>query len=178
MARRRPTEPTANPARGAALVVVAILVGLFLLRNGIDTTTTATGSTDKGASTDAGGTDTGTDSDSTTSSTLGLRDPAQTPTVVLNGTQVNGAAKKWSSFLQSKGYGLTDTDGAGGPDAAATSVYYAAGFEQEAAAVATLIGAPSTSVALVPTPAPQNAGTAKIIVVLGPEIAGKEPPTT
>ena len=32
MARRRPAEPTANPARGAALVVVAVVIGLFLLR--------------------------------------------------------------------------------------------------------------------------------------------------
>jgi hypothetical protein len=32
MARRRPAEPTVNPARGAALVVVAVLIGLFLLR--------------------------------------------------------------------------------------------------------------------------------------------------
>ena len=32
MARRRPAEPTANPARGAALVVVAVVIGLLLLR--------------------------------------------------------------------------------------------------------------------------------------------------
>src|SRR3546814_15601943 len=37
MARHRPTEPTVNPARGAALVAVAVLVGLVLLRNGHDT---------------------------------------------------------------------------------------------------------------------------------------------
>ena len=37
MARRRPAEPAANPARGAALVVVAVLIGLVLLRNGLDT---------------------------------------------------------------------------------------------------------------------------------------------
>jgi hypothetical protein len=178
VARRRPTEPTANPARGAALVIVAVLVGLFLLRNGIDTTTTATGSTDKGASTDAGGADEGSDSGSSTSSTLGLRQPVEVPTVVLNGTQTNGAAKKWSGFLQARGYNLTDSDGAGGPDATATSVYYAEGFEQEAAAVATLIGAPATAVALLPTPAPQNSGTAKVVVVLGPDVAAKEPPTT
>ena len=178
MARRRPSEPTANPARGAALVIVAVLVGLFLLRNGIDTTTTtSSGGSDSGSSTDAGTTDSGAGS-STTSSTIGLRDPADVATVVLNGTTVNGAAKKWSTFLASKGYGLTDSDGAGGPDATATSVYYAAGFEQEATAVALLIGAPSTSVALLPTPPPQNSGTAKVVVVLGPDVASKEPPTT
>jgi hypothetical protein len=178
MARRRPTEPAANPARGAVLVIVAVLVGLFLLRNGIDTSTTSTGSTDS-SSTDAGATDGGSDSaTSTTPSTVGLRDPSQVPTIVLNGTSVNGAAKKWSSYLATKSYQLVDSDGAGGPDATATSVYYAAGFEQEASAVALLIGAPATSVALLPTPAPQNSGAAKVVVVLGPDVAARDVPTT
>jgi hypothetical protein len=177
MARRRPTEPAANPARGAVLVIVAVLVGLFLLRNGIDTTATSTGSSDRGSSTDAGGSDS-TDSSVSTSSTIGLRDPSQVPTIVLNGTSVNGAAKKWSGYLATKSYQLIDSDGAGGPDATATSVYYAAGFEQEANAVAQLIGAPATSVALLPTPAPQNAGAAKVVVVLGPDVAPRDVPTT
>ena len=42
MARRRPAEPTVNPARGAALVVVAVLIGLFLLREGLDTSEAVT----------------------------------------------------------------------------------------------------------------------------------------
>jgi hypothetical protein len=180
MARRRPTEPAANPARGAVLVIVAVLVGLFLLRNGIDTTTTTTtGSTDKGSSTDSDATtDGGTDTADSSTSTIGTRLPAEVPTIVLNGTTVNGAAKKWSTYLAGKGYGLTDSDGAGGPDATATSVYYAAGFQQEATVVATLIGAPSTSVTPLPTPAPQNSGQAKVVVVLGPDLASHEVPTT
>jgi hypothetical protein len=100
------------------------------------------------------------------------------PTIVLNGTSVNGAAKKWSSYLATKSYQLVDSDGAGGPDATATSVYYAAGFEQEASAVALLIGAPATSVALLPTPAPQTSGAAKVVVVHGPDVAARDVPTT
>ena len=66
MARRRPAEPTANPARGAALVVVAVVIGLFLLRNGLDTSeavTTNGGSdsaTSDGSPTDGDATDEGT----------------------------------------------------------------------------------------------------------------------
>jgi hypothetical protein len=180
MARRRPTEPAANPARGAVLVIVAVLVGLFLLRNGIDTTTTtSTGSGDKGASTDSNATtDGGSDTSDSSTTTIGTRAPSQVPTIVLNGTTVNGAAKKWSAYLATKGYALTDSDGAGGPDATASSVYYSVGFEQEAAAVALLIGAPTTSVALLPTPAPQNSGQAKVVVVLGPDLASRDVPTT
>ena len=104
MARRRPTEPTANPARGVVLVVVAVLVGLFLLRNGLDTTVTTSGptGTDGGTSTDAGtdGTDSGTDG--TTTSTIGLRAPADVPTIVLNGSGVSGAAKKYSTALPTR----------------------------------------------------------------------------
>ena len=44
MARRRPAEPTVNPARGAALVVVAVVIGLFLLRHGLDTSEAVTNS--------------------------------------------------------------------------------------------------------------------------------------
>ena len=84
---RRPSEPTANPARGAALVVVAVLIGLFLLRNGLDSSTSASGgsggsdqssdsSSDEGTDTAA---DEGTDSDSTTPVST-LRSPAQVPT--------------------------------------------------------------------------------------------------
>ena len=52
MARRRPAEPTANPARGAALVVVAVVIGLFLLRNGLDTSEAITNSGQRPAAAD------------------------------------------------------------------------------------------------------------------------------
>ena len=64
MARRRPTEPTINPARGAALVVVAVLLGLVLLRNGLDTSEVVTSSPEDSSSTDGtsdDGADEGTD---------------------------------------------------------------------------------------------------------------------
>ena len=180
MSRRRPTEPAANPARGIVLVVVAVLIGLFLLRNGIDTTVSTsgpTGSDGSGETTD-GGTSTDSGTDGGTSSTIGLRLPGQVPTIVLNGSGVAGAAKKYSTALLNKGYtNLTNPDGANATNPAdTTSVLYTAGFEGEAAAVALAIGAPSTSVAALGTTTPGTTSGASVIVVLGKDLGSTDPP--
>jgi hypothetical protein len=186
MARRRPAEPTANPARGAALVVVAVLVGLFLLRNGLDTSeAVTTNSDDGGTSVDAGDSD-ATDSadegatDDTTTTTVAGRPPAEVPTIVLNDSGVAGAAGKYSDALAAAGYQLTNPDGANADaegDAATTIVYFAPGFEVEAAAVGATIGVPET---VVPTPLPTTppgpiAG-ASVVVVIGIDLANVNPP--
>lgn len=171
---RRPNESTANPARGAALVVVAVLIGLFLLRNGLDTSETVAPTTSDGGS-DLGATD--DTADDTTTTTLGLRDPAQVPTIVLNGSGVTGAAKKYSLALKNKGYALTKEDGDNAiPRPATTEVLYTPGFDKEAAAVALLIGAPSAGVAPVGTTLPGSTVGANVIVVLGADLGSKEPP--
>ena len=107
MARRRPAEPTANPARGAVLVVVAVVLGLFLLRTGLDTSEAVSSDPgDRTDSADAGdGGDEGTDGgDGTTSSTAPeARDPGEVPTVVLNDSGVAGAAGKYSEALAAAG---------------------------------------------------------------------------
>ena len=159
MARRRPSEPTANPARGAALVVVAVVIGLFLLREGLDTSeAVTTNSSDQGSdSSDSGdeGTD-GTDGTETTTTTVAGRPPGEVPTIVLNDSGVPGAAGKYSDVLAAAGYQLTNPDGANADaegDAATTVIYFAPDFEAEAAAVATAIGAPDT---VVPDAAPHH----------------------
>ena len=172
---RRPTEPAANPARGVALVVVAVLVGLFLLRNGLDTSeTVAPTRSDQGS--DVGTTD-GDATDDTTTSTLGLRLPSEVPTIVLNGSGVTGAAKKYSTALLNKGYSLTNPDGGNATTKPATTqVLYTPGFEKEAAAVALLIGAPSTGVAAVGTTLPGTTAGANVIVVIGTDLGSVDPP--
>ena len=182
MSRRRPTEPTANPARGIVLVVVAVLIGLFLLRNGIDTSVSTSGPTgsDGSSSTDGDtGTDSGTDAGSSTSSSVvGARAPGQVPAIVLNGSGVQGAAKKYSTALLNKGYtALTNPDGGNATNTAdVTSVFYGAGFEAEAAAVAVAIGAPPTSVAALGTSTPGTTSGASVVVVLGKDLGDKDPP--
>ena len=179
MARRRPAEPTANPARGAVLVVAAVVVGLVLLRNGLDTSETFTPSTTDG-STDS--TDTATDSSATdsTDDTVApiVRSPQQVATIVLNDSAVDGAAGRYSDFLANLGYSLVDPAGrtssvAG--NAATTQVLYGPGFESEAAVVAAALGVPATSVQALGTTLPGDIGGANVVVVLGTDIASTEP---
>jgi hypothetical protein len=185
MARRRPAEPTVNPARGVALVVVAVLIGLFLLRNGLDTSEAITanpggsdGSSDSSDGSDAA--DGGTD-DATTTTTIPLRDPVDVPTIVLNDSGVGGAAGKYSDALTAAGYTLTNPAGENANDPSTNSdvsaVYFAEGFELEAAAVVAAIGAPET---VVPAPMPETAPGpiegASVVVVIGLDIANLTPP--
>lgn len=174
MARRRPTEPTANPARGIVLVVVAVLIGLFLLRNGIDTTDTTSGSPSTDGATDVG-TDAGTDQ--STSSTLAERPPPEVPTIVLNGSGVQGAARKYSTALVNKGYLLSDPDGDNANNSTdTTQVLYVGDFEREALTVAAAIGAPPTAVAELGTTTPGPITGASVIVVLGSDLGDADPP--
>ena len=188
MARRRPTEPTpsVNPARGAALVVVAVLVGLFLLRNGLDTSEVVTAS-DNGAEADGGeadggaadeGTDDATDEGAeTTDTTLPpARTPDQVPTIVLNGSGVSGAAGRYSEFLGSLGYQLTDPDGANAnANVPSTQILYAEGFEQEAVELADAIGAAAIAPAPLGAEPPGETMGAMVVVVLGPDLAETDP---
>jgi hypothetical protein len=181
---RRPTEPTANPARGAALVVVAVLIGLFLLRNGLDTSETVVPSSD-GSVTDGAdegtdeSTDTATDeSTDSTNDTVALRPATQVSAVVLNGSGVTGAAGRYSEVLGGLGYQLTDENGADATaDVATTQVLHGPGFEGEAAALATAIGAPATAVQPLGTTQPGVINGAQVVVVLGPDLANTTPST-
>ena len=183
MARRRPAEPTVNPARGAALVVVAVVIGLFLLREGLDTSEAVTtnpseqGSDSSDSSDSADGTDEG---DGTTSTTLETRAPGEVPTIVLNDSGISGAAGTYSDALVAAGYQLTNPDGANADaegDAATTIVYFAPGFEAEAEAVAAVIGAPDLVPTALPTTPPGPIAGASVVVVLGTDLANTTPTT-
>lgn len=182
MARRRSAEPVANPARGAALVVVAVVIGLFLLRNGLDTSEairTQGGSSDGTEATDDtadAGTDEGTD-DVTTTTTLAGRAPAEVPTIVLNGSGVTGAAGRYSEFLTGLGYSLTNPTGANADNRTDTTlVYFAPGFEAEAAAMVVALGSPAGVVpAPLPTTPPGPIAAASVVVVVGSDIGNTTP---
>ena len=178
MARRRPAEPTVNPARGAALVVVAVVIGLFLLRHGLDTSEAVTNS---GRPTSQGSTHTTEKGGGTTTTTVAPRKPAQVPTIVLNDSGVAGVAGKYSKALTAAGYQLTNLGGANADapgDAATTSVFFAPGFKAEAAAVAKALGAPASVVpAALPTTPPGPIASADVVVVIGTDLANLTPPT-
>ena len=73
---------------------------------------------------------------------------------MLNGTSVGGAAGKYSTALATAGYQMLEA-GDAATKIPATQVFFAAGFEREAAAVALAAGAPATvTPAALPTPPP------------------------
>ena len=183
MARRRPAEPTVNPARGAALVVVAVVIGLFLLRNGLDTSeAVTTNSSDKGSdsSESSDSSDSTDEGDASTTTTVATREPADVPTIVLNDSGVAGAAGSYSDALAAAGYQMTNPDGANADaegDAATTIVYFAPGFDADAAGVAAVIGLPDTvTPTALPTTPPGPIAGASVVVVLGTDLASVPPP--
>lgn len=189
MARRRP-EATVNPARGAALVVVAVLVGLVLLREGIGDSNLTSSSrgdgvetTDAGAATDEGtdtATDEGTDEGTTDDSLPEARDPSQVSVVVLNGTSVNGAAGKFTTAIESAGYQMLEA-GNVTTRLPNTLVYFTAGYDAEAAAVALAINVPATvTPTALPAPPPSanvDIAAANVVVIVGADIASSTPTT-
>lgn len=171
MARRRPAEPTVNPARGAALVVIAVVIGLLLLRNGLDTSEVVTASKDDKSKTEE------PSGDDTTTTTVPVRSPSQVSVIVLNGTSVGGAAGKYSTAIGTAGYQMLEpTDAVA--KIPATQVFFVAGYEREAAAVALAAGAPATlTPAVMPTPPPGEIGNANVVVVIGTDLASLTPTT-
>lgn len=97
--------------------------------------------------------------------------PAELAIVVANGStpQIKGLAAKTKEFLATRGYTTVEATNAAATSASA--VYYVAGAESDAAAVATALGLPAdpVTVQLLPTPSPVPAGTAKVVVVLAAE---------
>lgn len=175
MARRRPTESTVNPARGAALVVVAVVVGLVLLRSGLDTSEVVTSSKGDGSSNSGSNTSTGADGETTT--TLAAKSPAEVTVIVLNGTSISGAAGKYSTAIGSAGYQMV-APGDAAVKIPITQVFFAPGYEREAAAVALAAGAPATvTPAALPTPPPGDVGAATVVVVIGADLAPLTPTT-
>lgn len=175
MARRRPTEPTVNPARGAALVVIAVVVGLLLLRNGLDTSEVVTSSKDNSAK--DSGKEAKDDSTETTETTVAVKSPAEVTVIVLNGTSVSGAAGKYSTAIGTAGYQMLEP-GDAATKIPATQVFFTPGYEREAAAVALAAGAPGTvTPAALPTPPPGEVGAANVVVVIGADLASLTPTT-
>lgn len=165
-ARRRPPEPTGSPMRGAVLIAIAVVLGLVLLRNGVDTsdvTAAGSGSTRR--------TTTTLDPDAeTTTTTVPLRPPAEVKVLIANGSGIDGAGRRAADALNGLGYITLEPGNAERVET--TIVYYLPGYENEADALAAALGSPplATVAALPPTP-PIAPADANLVVVLGPDKA-------
>jgi hypothetical protein len=186
---RRATEPAASPVRGAILVVVAVAVGVFLLRNGLDTDVAVTAD-DGGPETTAPTSDDGDDGDDggdggdggatddtePTQTTVAVRPPAEIRVIVLNGSSVTGAAGTWSDGLQANGYNMLEPGNANA-SVETTQVFHQGGFRQEAAGVVQALGSPAgVSPQRLGDAPPGEVGDANVVVVVGPDLASGQPP--
>lgn len=157
----------AHTGRGLALVAVAFLIGLFLLQRvdepapGEQVETTSSEET----------TTTTTVVSQVTTSTAALRQPKDVRVLTANGTSVKGAGGRIKDRVLAAGYNAlaaTDTKTA----ASASAVYFTAGFEREAAALAQTLGLQPAAVQAMPNPVPvADLKAANILVVVGPDLA-------
>lgn len=165
-----------SPARGVALIATAVIIGLFVLRNGFEspdggpTIVPSTESADETTASTAPGEGEGQPTDTTAPPTA--RPPAEVTVIVANTTDIAGAAGGLSENLVGQGYKTatpTDAD----PALEQTQVLFVEGFELEAQAVATAIAAPAESVQPMPNPVPvADLAGAQVLVMLGADLAG------
>ena len=164
------TSPQNNQQLGIILVVVAVVIGIFLLaKGGSDDTTVATGPDTTENPTDSGSTD------STPSEPTVVTVPVgELPVVVANGSGNPGVAGNTADILLIGGYAqATATDATAalnGDITTATAVYYVEGAQADAEGVAALLGLEASVVAPMPNPVPALAadfGGNQILVLVG-----------
>jgi hypothetical protein len=160
-----------SAGRGAALVGLAVIIGIALLQFIDDGTSGPIGDGGSGSkggavttSTKPSGTTTTAPGGTTTTTSGGVRQPNQVNVLVLNGSGKAGAAGTMTNTLKSKGYQT-------GTPADATKrkgniVYFKAGFERECTTVSTIVGG-NAQVAAIPNPAPAGSENANCVVILG-----------
>lgn len=154
--------------KGAILVVVAVVIGIALLRDDSGTARISVGAESPVTEPDDNGDPSASSTSSTT--TVPLRAPSEVKVLVANGSDVNGAASVQTNALKALGY-VTANPG-NTAQVPATVVYYTTGYEAEAAALAEAIGAPATAVQPLPTPAPvDDMALSNVLVVVGPDLA-------
>jgi cytoskeletal protein RodZ len=197
-----PGGPTrAGIARGLALLVAAVVIGVLVLDRGFQsssaspagttsstTTTTVHSSTtttvhptttttphSSTTSTAAGRSQHGTSASTTTTTAAATVPPAQVKALVANGTQTSGLAARVSAKLQSAGYGVLPVVNAT-QQVTASAVYYASGSTAAATEVASALGLTSASVHPLSSSAPvSSADGAQVVVVAGPDLASRFP---
>lgn len=140
-----------NAARGVAVIVGAVLLGLFLMVRGVDDNSVAADETSPTTvAADDAVADTSAPEDVVTTlpaeevpveDTLGAqRNPSDVLTLALNGTSPAqpGLAGSTRDRLQAAGYGAADPKNADTPGPSA--ILFVEGFESEARAIAELFG--------------------------------------
>jgi hypothetical protein len=154
--------------RGALLIFVAVLLGAGLLANGFRDNNAApavanqTPTTKKGSATTAPG--------ATVTTAVQPHDPAQVKVLILNGSGKSGVAKAAADQLKAANYTALDPSNAKGGTVTLSIVYFVAGYDADAQAVAAKLGLPASAAQALPTPLPATVADAKdanLVVVVG-----------
>lgn len=167
------TQARANPARGLALIATAVIVALFLLRNWDGSS--AGGAEQVASGGDAGGEEaadpgaTDPAAGGTTTTLPPARPPGEVTVRVLNATSVPGAAGGMTTTLQEGDYKTVEPDDAG-QMLDTTKILFAAGFDREAADLASAVGSPANS--LEPLTDQFDPAGANLVLLLGSDLAG------
>ena len=156
-----------SAARGAALIGIAVIIGVVLLQlidDGTGGPIGDGGSVSAGGSTVTTTTTTAPGSTTTTTSAAPVKPPAEVAVIVLNGSGRPGAAGAQTNTLKAKGYQTRTAMDA--PRRAGNIVYFKPGFDRECTTVATSVdGAPK--IEPIPNPPPANSEDASCVVILG-----------
>ena len=156
--------------RGLGLILVAVVLGVVLLRSTDHTPSftaekTPVKATSPTTAPPAGG------STTTTVASTKAHDPSQVAILVANGSGVTGAAGKIAQTLAASNFVLkpsTNTKTA----ASASVVYYTAGYEADAKAIARLL-TPQPGVQAMPATLPvADLAKANVLVVVAADLAG------
>jgi hypothetical protein len=157
-------------ARGIALIVAAVVLGIVLL-NATDRTPSfvETNGSKATQTTVAGSTETTSASTPSTARSK-AHDPSAVAILVANGSGVKGAAAKIATTLAGSNYVLKTSVNTKTP-ASSSIVYYSPGYDADARAIASLL-TPAPSVQPMPSPLPVADLTgANILVVVAADIA-------
>jgi len=177
------------------VVAVAVLVSVGT-RPSVSSTPTTSASADSATTTTAAGggaaATTTTTSAQTTTTTAGHKGkgkgkatttttttpPSATSVVVANGTSTNGLAAHYSTLIGAGGWAMkTPIDAA--TSVATSAVYYVAGQQQQAGAIATSINIKPAQVLPLTTAAPVTGVTGvDVVVVIGADLAATTTATT
>jgi hypothetical protein len=147
-----------NAARGAALIGIAVVIGIVLLQV-----------VDKGSPGGTGGSSSptvATNGNNGGSTTLpaNVHPPQEVRLLVLNGSGVAQAAATLANTLRGLGYAIAGTGNA--PTQAGTTVQCKSGFDKEAAALSKSVGS-GTTVSAFPSVPPAGAENADCLVTKG-----------
>ena len=157
----------AHAGRGAVLLFVSFLLGIVLLQSSDHST--PIGSSEAQTPVTKPTTTTPPSVTSTTAAPPPAHDPKTVKVLSANGTTVNGIGDKLRRRLLTAGYDalLPVTSPS---KLETTQIFFTAGFQPDAQAIATALGVPLSQVQALPAKPPVTVGTANVLVIAGKDL--------